>query len=172
MNRLSRIARAGFSLIEVNMAIFVLAGGALALLGLFPLGLRDSAEARNEMRVAAFADRFVGACRIAAEQAADKGEFEDLLAEAMDVSGGLKLNDSAGDADDDGSDYDEDKSGVYYRAWMTEEGLGSGELSSEHLKRYRLGLLVTAENPKQNPRAMYYAAGYGLTVTLDGRNAD
>lgn len=171
MSRLSRIARAGFSLIEVNMAIFVLAGGALALLGLFPLGLRDSTEARNEMRVAAFADRFVGAVRIAAEQAADKGEFEDLLAEAMDVTGGLKLNEDAGDADDDGSDYDEDQSGVYYRAWMTPLDAPEG-ISADHLKCYRLGLLVTAENPKQNPRAMYYATGYGLTVTLDGRNAD
>ncbi len=59
--------RKGFSLIEVNMAIFVLAGGALALLALFPYGLNFSRNANAAMRVTTAAQQFVSAVRIAAE---------------------------------------------------------------------------------------------------------
>ena len=164
MGRLSRYLRAGFSLIEVNMAIFVLAGGALALLALFPLGLRESSEANSEMRVAAFADRFIGAAKIAAEQAVDEDDFEDLLTEALDTSGSFSLRDGS-DEENDGNDYDEDESGVYFRAWR----VGVQEDKTDGLIRLELGLVVTAENPKQNPRAMRYADGYGLKVVIDPR---
>ena len=164
MGRLSRYLRAGFSLIEVNMAIFVLAGGALALLALFPLGLRESSEANSEMRVAAFADRFIGAAKIAAEQAVDEDDFEDLLTEALDTSGSFSLRDGS-DEENDGNDYDEDESGVYFRAWR----VGVPEDKTDGLIRLELGLSVTAENPKQNPRAMRYADGYGLKVVIDPR---
>lgn len=164
MGRLLRYLRAGFSLIEVNMAIFVLAGGALALLALFPLGLRESSEANSEMRVAAFADRFIGAAKIAAEQAVDEDDFEDLLTEALDTSGSFSLRDGS-DEENDGNDYDEDESGVYFRAWR----VGVQEDKTDGLIRLELGLSVTAENPKQNPRAMRYADGYGLKVVIDPR---
>lgn len=164
MGRLSRYLRAGFSLIEVNMAIFVLAGGALALLALFPLGLRESSEANSEMRVAAFADRFIGAAKIAAEQAVDEDDFEDLLTEALDTSGSFSLRDGS-DEENDSNDYDEDESGVYFRAWR----VGVQEDKTDGLILLELGLSVTAENPKQNPRAMRYADGYGLKVVIDPR---
>lgn len=165
MGRLSRYLRAGFSLIEVNMAIFVLAGGALALLALFPLGLRESTEANSEMRVAAFADRFIGAAKIAAEQAVDEDDFEDLLTEALDTSGSFSLRDDS-DEENDGNDYDEDESGVYFRAWRVG---AEEEDKTDGLIHLELGLVVTAENPKQNPRAMRYADGYGLKVVIDPR---
>ena len=157
MDRLSRYLRAGFSLIEVNMAIFVLAGGALALLA---------------MRVAAFADRFIGAAKIAAEQAANEDEFEDLLGEALDISeGSFSLRDDS-DEENDSNDYDEDKSGVFFRAWKVNtgsSGSSSGGNTPDSLIRMEIGLVVTAENPKQNPRAMRYADGYGVKVVIDPR---
>lgn len=172
MGRLSRYLRAGFSLIEVNMAIFVLAGGALALLALFPLGLNESTEANSEMRVAAFADRFIGAAKIAAEQAASEDEFEDLLNDALDISeGSFSLRDGS-DEENDSNDYDEDKSGVYFRAWKVKtggSGSSSGSNAQDGLIRLEIGLVVTAENPKQNPRAMRYADGYGVKVVIDPR---
>ena len=172
MGRLSRYLRAGFSLIEVNMAIFVLAGGALALLALFPLGLNESTEANSEMRVAAFADRFIGAAKIAAEQAANEDEFEDLLGEALDISeGSFSLRDDS-DEENDSNDYDEDKSGVFFRAWKVNtgsSGSSSGGNTPDSLIRMEIGLVVTAENPKQNPRAMRYADGYGVKVVIDPR---
>ncbi len=45
----------GFSLIEVNMAILVVAGGLLALFALFPAGLRMSSSAQADTRHALFA---------------------------------------------------------------------------------------------------------------------
>ena len=48
----------GFSLIEVNIAILVIAGGLLSLFTLFPAGLRMSTAAMNDTRQALFADDF------------------------------------------------------------------------------------------------------------------
>ena len=49
---------AGFSLIEVNVAILVIAGGMLSLFTLFPAGLRMSTAAMSDTRQAFFADQF------------------------------------------------------------------------------------------------------------------
>lgn len=49
---------AGFSLIEVNVAILVIAGGMLSLFTLFPAGLRMSTAAMSDTRQALFADDF------------------------------------------------------------------------------------------------------------------
>lgn len=46
----------GFSLIEVNMAIFVMAIGVLAVASLFPLGLRENMNAVEDMTESIFAD--------------------------------------------------------------------------------------------------------------------
>ena len=51
-----RGSRKGFSLIEVNVAILLVAVGLMALFALFPEGLRLSGEARNDTRQAAFAE--------------------------------------------------------------------------------------------------------------------
>ncbi len=50
--------KAGFSLIEVNVAILVIAGGMLSLFTLFPAGLRMSTAAMSDTRQAFFADQF------------------------------------------------------------------------------------------------------------------
>lgn len=48
--------RSGFSLIEVNMAVFVLAIGILSMAVLFPLGLRESMQSQADLKQSMFAD--------------------------------------------------------------------------------------------------------------------
>ena len=48
--------KAGFSLMEVNMAIFVMAIGILSVVALFPLGLRESTQGQADITQAMFAD--------------------------------------------------------------------------------------------------------------------
>jgi type II secretory pathway component PulJ len=47
---------AGFSLMEVNMAVFVMAVGILSLVALFPLGLRESIQGKQDLQQSMFAD--------------------------------------------------------------------------------------------------------------------
>lgn len=51
----NRRARAGFSLIEVSLALVVAAGGLLAIFGLFPVSLRQSKMSERDMAENAFA---------------------------------------------------------------------------------------------------------------------
>lgn len=53
-----RERRSAFSLIEVNVAILVIAGGMLSLFTLFPAGLRLSTAAMSDTRQVLFADEF------------------------------------------------------------------------------------------------------------------
>lgn len=46
----------GFSLIEVNMAVFVLAVGILSMAVLYPLGLRESMQSQADLKQSMFAD--------------------------------------------------------------------------------------------------------------------
>lgn len=46
----------GFSLIEVNIAIFVMAVGVLGMVALYPLGLRESAQGQADLKQSMFAD--------------------------------------------------------------------------------------------------------------------
>lgn len=158
--------RRGFSLIEVNMAIFVLAGGALALLGLFPLGLRESQAARNEMRVIAFAERFLGAARIAATMP-DIETVDDFIHE-LEGLGFQKVMSDAGTTDDL-RDPAEDRSGVFYRAWAQEK---EGARSTDEKLIVEVGVRVTAENAKQNKRALNSAATYMVQVFIDTANVN
>ena len=51
----------GFNLIEVNLAIFLVAGGLLVLFSLFPFGLRQSQAASDDSLEAMFADYVLSA---------------------------------------------------------------------------------------------------------------
>jgi prepilin-type N-terminal cleavage/methylation domain-containing protein len=55
----NRQARAGFSLIEVNMALLVVGIGLAALLGLFPAALRESSLASADTSQSLFADQIL-----------------------------------------------------------------------------------------------------------------
>lgn len=168
MKKKFRSRRSGFSLIEVNMAIFVLAGGALALLGLFPLGLRESLAARNEMRVAAFAERFLGAARIAATlpDVADIADFQDALEGAPF---NFTVDDDPGDTRDISST--KDNSGVWYRAWVVEDtSWGPSDTGDKIVAE--VGIRVTAENADQNKRALLSASTYMVRVFIDKNNTN
>ena len=51
-----RHRQSGFSLIEVNMAIFVMAIGVLSIVALYPLGLRESTQGSADLKQSMFAD--------------------------------------------------------------------------------------------------------------------
>ena len=48
--------RPGFTLLEVNLAIFIMAGGVLAMISLYSLGFRESRQSREDVASAALAD--------------------------------------------------------------------------------------------------------------------
>lgn len=155
--------RAGFSLIEVNMAIFVLAGGVLALLGLFPLGLRQSVASRSEMRIAAFAERLIGAAQIAAND--PTVQTSDDLADALTASPfNFTLDDDPGESDGNINVTEDATSGVYYHAWLMEDEnyRGFGDMEVAHI-----GVQVTAENAKQNRWAIKNAPVYVIRIPID-----
>jgi len=57
MNLIKQIKdRAGFSLMEVNMAVFVLSVGILSMIVLYPLGLRESMQGQADIKQTMFAD--------------------------------------------------------------------------------------------------------------------
>ena len=57
MNLIKQIEnRAGFSLMEVNMAVFVLSVGILSMIVLYPLGLRESLQGQADIKQSMFAD--------------------------------------------------------------------------------------------------------------------
>lgn len=156
--------KAGFSLIEVNMAIFVLAGGALALMALFPLGLRESLASRQEMRLSAFAERLLGAAQIAASDP-DVASVDDL-ADALEGSPfNFKLDDDPGDYDSNTAAEYDSTSGVYYHAWILQENSGTDDKEVA-----QIGVQVTAENAKQNRRALRNAPVYVIRVAVDKKN--
>ena len=51
-----RFAKRAFTLIEVNLAMFIMAGGILSVIGLYSLGYRESRQSREDVASAAFAD--------------------------------------------------------------------------------------------------------------------
>ena len=53
-------ARAAFTLMEVNLAIFIMAVGVLAMTSLYPLGFRESQQSRDDVRAAVVADEVLG----------------------------------------------------------------------------------------------------------------
>jgi hypothetical protein len=53
---LNGIFKKAFTLIEVNLAIFIMAGGVLAMISLYSLGFRESRQSREDVSSAAMAD--------------------------------------------------------------------------------------------------------------------
>ena len=50
----------GFTLLEVNLAIFIMATGTLAMCALYALGFRESRQSVEDVAAAAFADAYLG----------------------------------------------------------------------------------------------------------------
>lgn len=57
MNGIQPILRKlGFTLMEVNLAIFIMAAGVLAMVSLYPLGYRENQQSKDDVKAAAAAD--------------------------------------------------------------------------------------------------------------------
>lgn len=173
---LSRTLRAGFSLIEVNMAIFVLAGGALALLGLFPLGLRESLAARNEMRVAAFCERFMGAARTVAEK--DGVTDADTLLNELEREFNFRVGDPVEEDDKVEAHEDPERSGVWYRAWWREPDPANagnietvtGKNPDRRIEVVQVCVQATGEDCSKNTRPLKTAPVYVVDVFVTSVN--
>ena len=63
-----RHSSSGFSLMEVNMAVFVVAIGVLSMVVLYPLGLRESTQGQADLKQAMFADDVLNRAVAAASQ--------------------------------------------------------------------------------------------------------
>ena len=53
-------SRAAFTLMEVNLAILIMAMGVLTMTSLYPLGFRESEAAHDDVRTAVVADEVLG----------------------------------------------------------------------------------------------------------------
>lgn len=142
--------RQGFSLIEVNIAIFVLATGALALLVLFPFGLQQSREATNEMILSSCADRFLGAAAIAATHS-DSTEIdsfidtlEDIVKDGEESTGFEVNNEDPSDNDIKNVRFKQFKnSDLYYYAWAYPEAFDDDDNDSTEF--IHVGILLSFE---------------------------
>ncbi len=74
----SKKNKTGFSLIEVNIAILIAAGGMLSLFALFPLGLRQSTMSEADMHQAAFASSFFEAIAANVKEIDDVDDWNDI----------------------------------------------------------------------------------------------
>ena len=56
---MKRFFKAGFTLMEVNLAIFIMAVGSLAMVALYPLGFKETEQSREDVVGAAIADEIL-----------------------------------------------------------------------------------------------------------------
>lgn len=85
---ISRQTSGAFSLIEVNLAIFVVSMGMLTLFSLFPVGLRQVEDSHKVTQEALFADYVLStiranACAITEEDAADWTDIDAFRSRVM-----------------------------------------------------------------------------------------
>ena len=75
----------GFSLIEVNMAVFVMAIGIVGLLSLFPAGLRESMQSRADLKQVMFSEYVLALVSAKAADPRFSGDFANVCASPVDV---------------------------------------------------------------------------------------
>lgn len=85
----------GFSLIEVNLAIFVVAMGMLTLFSLFPSGLKQAETAHESTQEALFADYVLSTLRaeaalVTAAEWQDMDEFRSMVVADMPLGGDVQ----------------------------------------------------------------------------------
>ena len=78
----------GFSLVEVNLAIFVVAIGLLTLFSLFPAGLKEGEAGHADTQISLFADYVLATVRADAMEL-DADEWDDL---PVKLPNGIKEN--------------------------------------------------------------------------------
>jgi len=68
-----------FTLIEVNLAMLIMAGGILSIVGLYAFGFREGRQGRDDVAVSAVADAFLGPLAMAiASTNVDWQDFREL----------------------------------------------------------------------------------------------
>jgi len=70
--------RRGFTLMEVNLALLIMGIALVALLGLFPVGLRQADAATTDTTEAAFADLVLNSMRASAQTVTSWGDWTNL----------------------------------------------------------------------------------------------
>lgn len=94
---LKQHSRSGFTLVEVSLALVVVALGLLGLFHLFPTGLRAGLDATAETRCAQFADEVFNQVYADASQITTPTAFAGLFAGTVDIDLGssalIELND-------------------------------------------------------------------------------
>lgn len=81
----------GFSLIEVNLAILLIAVGLLALFSLFPLGLKEGERGLADTQEAMFADTVLSAMEGNALSMTNWADWKDLVRFRAEVKKGITV---------------------------------------------------------------------------------
>ena len=89
MNGIKPILRKlGFTLMEVNLAIFIMAAGVLAMVSLYPLGYRENQQSKDDVKAAAAADAVFNQIRGALSQRSLTWDnWKRAVQNAVDVTG-------------------------------------------------------------------------------------
>ena len=89
----------GFTLIEVNLAIFIMAGGVLAMISLYSLGFRESRQSREDVASAALAENVLNPLVVALSDRKLKwSEWRRLPFRAAMTGVSIQTGDNNGDA--------------------------------------------------------------------------
>jgi len=89
----NRILQRAFTLIEVNLAIFIMAGGVLAMISLYSLGFRESRQSREDVASAALADEVLNPLVIALSSRKMKwSEWRRIGFESVNAGDGTKAS--------------------------------------------------------------------------------
>ena len=95
----TRHSSSGFTLMEVNLAIFIMAVGLLAMVALYPLAYRESRQSKDDVKAAAAADCVLNALTGALSSRNIKWhEWVDGIQGAVNGQGWLAYCDSGNDA--------------------------------------------------------------------------
>ena len=90
---MDRMLQRAFTLIEVNLAIFIMAGGVLAMISLYSLGFRESRQSREDVAAAALADEVLNPLVIALSSRKWKwSEWRSLDFDSVDSGSGTRTS--------------------------------------------------------------------------------
>ena len=88
MKFLKQKHNAGFTLMEVNLAIFIMAVGLLAMVALYPLAYRESQQSKDDVKGAAAADCILNSLTAAlSSRNITWAEWESKVRAAVEVTG-------------------------------------------------------------------------------------
>ena len=81
--KIAGVASAGFSLIEINLVLLIVGIGLVALLGLFPVGLRQASLATGDTVQAVFADQVLNTLQAQASTITNWTEWANFQASVL-----------------------------------------------------------------------------------------